>query len=97
MWRRYAQGLTLLTAYTWSKSIDDNSGWSGVGDNGQAQDNHNLVQSMRGLSNFDVRHRLAFSYVYELPMGSGKRLMGNAQGIGKWRDYEAEMALEEDR
>lgn len=82
--RRYAQGLTLLTAYTWSKSIDDNSGWSGAGDNGQAQDNHNLVRSMRGLSNFDVRHRLAFSYIYELPMGSGKRLMGNAKGIGNW-------------
>ena len=82
--RRYTDGLTLLTAYTWSKSIDDYSGWRSTGDNGVSPNSHDWVGTMRGLSNFDIRHRLVFSYVYELPMGSGKRLLGNAQGIGSF-------------
>lgn len=82
--RRYAQGLTLLGSYTWSKSIDDHSGWTGAGDNNQAQNNHDWVKTMRGLSNFDLRHRLALSYIYELPMGAGRFLFGDASGFGNW-------------
>jgi hypothetical protein len=82
--RRYAQGLTLLGSYTWSKSIDDHSGWTGAGDNNQAQNNHDWVKTMRGLSNFDIRHRLALSYIYELPMGAGRFLFGDAAGFGNW-------------
>ena len=39
---------------------------------------------MRGLSNFDARHRLVFSYVWELPFGQGHRFGGNASGVGGW-------------
>ncbi|MGH7487294.1 MAG: TonB-dependent receptor, partial [bacterium] len=35
----------------------------------------------RGSSDFDVRHRLTISYVYELPLGQGKRFFGNAKGF----------------
>ena len=31
----------------------------------------------RGLSGFDVRHRLVLSSVYELPFGRGKALLKN--------------------
>lgn len=79
--RRYAKGLTLLTSYTWSKSIDDSSGWGGSGDNGNAQDHHHWVQSMRGLSNFDARHRLVFSYIYELPVGSNQPFWSGAHAF----------------
>ena len=33
------------------------------------------------MSNFDARHRLAVSYIYQLPAGSGQRLLGNARGF----------------
>lgn len=39
---------------------------------------------MRGLSNFDARHRLAISYIYEIPTGSGQRLLGGASGFANF-------------
>ncbi len=60
--RRYAQGLTLLVAYTYSHSLDDI---------GSLQDPYNLPASYAS-SDFDVKHRLVSSFTYELPFGKGK-------------------------
>jgi hypothetical protein len=64
--RRFAGGLSLLSSYTYSHAIDDSSGGN------VAQDARNL-KADRGSSDFDARHRLVVSYVYELPFGNGKR------------------------
>src|SRR5439155_14364906 len=69
--RRMATGLTLRTAYTVSKSID-NTGehlatLASFGQNGRD------FKSWRGPSDFDVPNRLVMSFVYELPFGKGKR------------------------
>ncbi len=53
--------LELLAGYTWSKSIDDSSGW---GDQINPLD-HRLSRS---LSSFDVPHNFVFSYHYDLPI-----------------------------
>ena len=52
--------LELMAGYTWSKSIDDSSGW---GDQINPV-NHRLGRS---LSSFDVPQNFVFSYHYELP------------------------------
>ena len=44
----------------------------------------------RGNSDFDVRHRLVISSIYELPFGHGKHFLGNASGfsnqvVGGWQ------------
>jgi len=54
--------LELLGAYTFSKSIDDSSGW---GD----QINPLNQRLSRSLSAFDVTHNFVVSYYYELPFG----------------------------
>jgi len=68
--RRMTNGLSLITSYTWSKAIDDGVGISAASDssgsNGFAQDARNL-RAERAVSDFDVTHRFAFSYVYDLP------------------------------
>ncbi len=65
--QRLARGLSALASYTWSKSIDDASNFfSSAGDPNFPQDSYN-VRAERGLSNFDVRHRLSASYSYDLP------------------------------
>src|SRR5262249_35950200 len=69
--RRAARGLSILGAYTWAKSIDLSSE-RGSGDRGGGFDTggadvRNRAVYARGLSGFDVRHRLAISSVYELP------------------------------
>ncbi len=81
--KRYAQGLTLMGAYTWSKSIDLSSAGASAG-RISIQDHYNIRAGMRGPSGFDARQRLVLSYVIELPFGSGQRFLSNASGIGNW-------------
>ncbi|MDQ5844912.1 MAG: TonB-dependent receptor, partial [Acidobacteriota bacterium] len=69
--QRLAAGLALLASYTWSKSIDDASNFfPSAGDPNYPQNSYDL-RAERGRSNFDVRHRLSVSYVYDLPFGRG--------------------------
>ena len=75
------RGMTILGAYTWAKSIDLSSE-RGKGDRGGGFDTgggnvRDRAGYSRGLSGFDVRHRLVVSSVYELPLGRGKALMTN--------------------
>jgi hypothetical protein len=77
------RGLSALASYTWSKSIDDASGFfSSAGDANYPQDSRNAAAE-RGLSNFDLRHRFSLSYVYDLPLGKG-RLRGGWRTTGIW-------------
>ncbi len=77
--KRFSKGLSFLTAYTWAKSIDLSSE-RGNGDRGGGFDSggghpRDLRGYSRGLSGFDVRHRLVMSYVYELPFGRGRAFL----------------------
>jgi hypothetical protein len=89
--RRVGHGLTFLAAYTFSKSIDDVSAvFGGSVGSGLPQDSNNL-RGDRGLSDFNVQHRLTVSSVYDLPFGQmwakgsaglRKRLLDNWQASG---------------
>lgn len=68
--KRFSQGYSFLSSYTFGKAIDDDSGSEGNGGAGP-QDHYNLSQN-KGLSSFDVRHRYALSWTLELPFGRGK-------------------------
>src|SRR5438067_6220637 len=72
--KRFSHGLSFTSSYTWSHSIDTSmEQLFGGGSNTFLQNMHDLRQ-WRGNSDFDVRHRLVFSYVYELPFGPGHKL-----------------------
>ena len=59
----FARRLQFNTSYSWSKSLDYNSlSTQGV----VTQDSYNL-RGERGLSDYDARHRLVVSALYELP------------------------------
>lgn len=65
--KRMSRGLSILSTYTWSKSIDDSSDPYGfTGDSGYPQDSNNSRLD-RALSTFDVRHQFTLGYTYELP------------------------------
>ena len=72
--RRFGQGLSVISSYTWSKSIDDTSGIRVQGFDTLFPQNSNCISCERGLSSFDVRSRFVTSALYELPVGKGKRL-----------------------
>jgi len=59
--KRFAHGLQFTTAYTFSKSFDQASSFEGIL-------NPIDPRRSRSLSNFDARHRIVFSYYWELPM-----------------------------
>jgi hypothetical protein len=106
-----SHGLSVDVNYTYSKSIDMNSGTernneltptsSGlVSDSGFAgtgiQNTWNPKLN-KGVSDFDTRHLITADWVYSLPVGRGKYLLGNANrvveavaggwqfaGLGRW-------------
>jgi hypothetical protein len=79
--KRFSHGLTFLASYTWAHALDIASNADlGAQNNGDFRDFRNPSQEY-GNSDFDVRHRFVFSYLYELPIGHGKRMMGDASGV----------------
>lgn len=74
---RFSKGFTLLSSYSWAKSIDNGSGVRTTdGDTLITTDQNNLRRE-RGLSAFDFRHRWTSSFLYELPFGRGKAIGGS--------------------
>jgi hypothetical protein len=72
--RRVVNGLSVLGAYTWSKSLS-NADISSVGGGsflGGIQDYMNLGAS-RSYSVFDIPHRLSVSALYDLPLFNSAR------------------------
>jgi hypothetical protein len=79
--QRFAHGFTVLSSYSYGKSIDNGSGSrQATGDAFTPSDNNNL-RGERGLSAFDFRSRWTTSFLYELPFGKGKHLLGGANPI----------------
>ena len=83
--RRLAQGLLVNTAYTYSKWMSNNDASLGEGGTGQSsqrpQDMFDYAAEW-SRSNFDRPHRLAVSYIWEIP-GPKKGVFG--QVLGGWQ------------
>ena len=81
--QRYNKGLSFLLSYMWGKSIDDTPGtpYNVTPSRSAAEDPANFTRE-RGLSGFDVRHRMVFSPVYQLPFGPGKQFLSGNRVFG---------------
>jgi hypothetical protein len=85
--KRFSSGFNLISSYTFSKSLDDTSGI-------RTQSSQLFPQSDLcitcewGPSDFDVKHRVVASFVYQLPIGKGKRFVNSSSVldaiIGGW-------------
>jgi hypothetical protein len=89
--KRFSHGLEAQGSYTWAHSIDiaSNANLGPTQNNSDFRDFRH-PEAERGNSDFDVRHRLVLSGMYELPFGHGKYFMGNAGGfveqvVGGWQ------------
>ncbi|MGB7849221.1 MAG: TonB-dependent receptor [Candidatus Acidiferrum sp.] len=78
--RRFSNGLSFQTHYTWSHSINDGAVGGGEAN---GQENVNCRQCDKGPSVFDVRHNVTANAVYELPFGPGKTYLHEAGVLGK--------------
>jgi hypothetical protein len=78
--KRLSHGLTIIAAYTWSKSISDGEIAAGGGPAGE--NFYNRINE-KAISSDDVPQALAISYVYELPFGPGQRYLKKTGVVGK--------------
>src|SRR5207249_7719236 len=84
------RGVYFEGSYTVGKSIDDGSSYFGSTGERAGLDDRNNLAAERGPSSFDIRHRAVFTYVIDLPVGPGHRLLGwqnglNRQFFGGWQ------------
>ncbi len=86
--KRLSGGLTVLAAYTWSRSIDDASAIRGQGDTIFPQ-NSRCLACEKAASAFNVPQRFVASILYELPFGKGKPFANRGgfvnQLVGGWQ------------
>jgi len=84
--RRFSAGLSFLAAYTYGHSLDTSRNQNDSGDPGP-MDTRNMNLD-HGSSNYDIKHRFVYSYVWELPFGSGRRFLNRSRAanalLGGW-------------
>ena len=74
--KRFANGFNFLAAYTFAKNLGNADGNVG----GFIQDAYR-PDLEHGPVTPDLRHRFTISYLYELPVGRGKRWLAGANGV----------------
>jgi TonB dependent receptor len=73
--KRFSGGLYMLLSYTWEKSLD-------LGSTDESSTLGSQFKNWdKGNSSFAVPHRFVYSYIYELPIGRGKRFAGGVDPL----------------
>jgi hypothetical protein len=72
--RRFNAGFSLLTSYTYGRSVDDSSGIRVQGQDTLFPQNSYCRRCEWALSAFDSRHRFVTSVLWDLPVGRGRQL-----------------------
>jgi len=72
--RQFTNGLMVKGAYTYSRAIDftDDDGWAAL-----VWNDPNVIRRNRAPAGFNTPHIFQLAYVYELPVGKGKRWAGS--------------------
>ncbi len=82
--KRFAAGAQILATYTVSKLIDNTNSeinWLEAASPTWGDSNAYDLRSARSLDGFDVPQRLVLASVLDLPVGKGKKLLGNVHGM----------------
>jgi hypothetical protein len=83
--RQFKNGFMVKGAYTWSKAINmtDDDGWAGLNWNDPS-----VLRKNRAPAGYDTPQIFQLSYIYELPLGAGKRWASTgaaAKVLGGWQ------------
>jgi len=81
--KRFAEGGTVLAAYTFSKLIGDVetlTSWLDTGVGGSSLQDPNNLRAEKSLAGFDSRQRLTVAYAVDLPFGKGKKFLPGVHG-----------------
>ncbi len=82
--RKFRSGLSLLLSYTWSKTLTDADSiqpfYATVLGQGGTQNPYDL-KAEKSVSTQDVPTNFVASYLYELPVGKGKKFLGGSNKL----------------
>jgi hypothetical protein len=81
---RVTLGLIFMASYTYAKFIDDAGdalGWSNISGGGASIRNYYDLKADKSVDGTDIPQSLALNYVYELPVGKGKKFGGGMNNI----------------
>jgi Carboxypeptidase regulatory-like domain len=89
--RRFHNGLNLMASYTWSKTLTDADSalpfFATLAGSQGPQNSFNKYGD-KAISNQDLPQNFVLSYLYELPIGKGKRFLSNdgivSKALGGW-------------
>ncbi|HWY22772.1 MAG TPA: carboxypeptidase regulatory-like domain-containing protein [Candidatus Acidoferrum sp.] len=90
---KYSHGLTFQSTWTWARNLSDTESWPRSGFDGEitgdAMNQYNLRGDYGNVGG-TRKHRWITTMVDELPIGKGRFLLGNANGVlngivGGWR------------
>jgi len=90
---KYSHGLTFQSTWTWARNLSDTESWPRSGFDGEitgdAMNQYNLRGDYGNVGG-TRKHRWITTMVDELPIGKGRYLLGNADGVlngivGGWR------------
>jgi hypothetical protein len=87
---RFAAGFSLLSSFSWEKSMDNGSGVRQASGDSYTPPNGGNLASERGRSAFNFGKKWTTSGLYLLPFGKGQKLLSNASAlldelIGGWQ------------
>lgn len=81
---KYSHGLTLQSTWTWARNLSDTESWPRSGFDGEitgdAMNQYNLRGDYGNVGG-TRKHRWITTLVDELPVGKGRRFLGNANGV----------------
>jgi len=80
--KRFSNDLSFLTAFTYGRSIDEQSTASLSFHGGGGFRNNYHPEWEKSASDFDQKYRFVNSFSYILPIGKGKRFLGGISGAG---------------
>jgi hypothetical protein len=86
--KRFSEGFSYTSAYTWSRAMSQTSELFVDGDNGSSQDT-SCFACERGPSTNDTNHRWVNSYILNLPFGKGQKFLDKGGALnaifGGWQ------------
>lgn len=80
--KRFSNGFTLLSSYTFSKTIGDTCGNASIGNTTNCGYQNVLdLRPERSLDNQDIPHRFVTSTLYDLPLGRNRAYLASASKV----------------
>lgn len=88
--KRFSRGLSLLNSFAWSKSMDISPSNMETGNGSNYYMNFRNWNSYRAISDYDLPLQNTTSFVWDLPVGKGRRVGAGMPGLadaiaGGWR------------